>query len=75
MKRGKQITKEVDWVELERWSCDNPPDFSPDECERRMNEVIRRMARRPPTFDMETGQPIEGGQLSAEELKRRGYTA
>jgi hypothetical protein len=49
------------------------PDFSPDECERRFVEVVRRCCGKPPTFDLETGQPFEGKQLSAAELKRRGY--
>lgn len=54
-------------------------DFSEDECERRMNEVIRRVvlprspAYQKPTFNLETGQPFEGPQLSADELRRRGY--
>lgn len=49
------------------------PDFPADECERRMNEVLRRCLRMKPTFDLETGQPLEGEPFSKEELRRRGY--
>lgn len=53
-------------------------DFSEDEMERRMNELIRRMVldphrRQKPTFNMETGQNYEPPFLSDDELRRRGY--
>lgn len=49
------------------------PDFSPDECERRMTEVVRLACGHAPTFNLETGQPLTGAQLVPAELKRRGY--
>jgi hypothetical protein len=52
-------------------------DFSEDEMERRMAEVIRRMIRPPrrpkPVFNLETGQNYEPPFLSDDELRRRGY--
>lgn len=48
-------------------------DFSDDEIERRANELMLRCCGKPATFDMQTGQPFEGPQLSPDELKRRGY--
>lgn len=48
-------------------------DFSDDEIDRRAKELMLRCCGKPATFDMETGQPFNGQQLSAEELKRRGY--
>jgi len=48
-------------------------DFSDDEIERRADELLRRMLGKPGTFDMDTGQPLSGPQLSREELRRRGY--
>lgn len=48
-------------------------DFSDDEIDRRMTELMRRCAGHQPTFDMKTGQPFKGEQLSNEELRRRGY--
>lgn len=48
-------------------------DFSPDETRRRAAEIIRRCCGKPATFNLETGQPLDGSELSREELKRRGY--
>lgn len=48
-------------------------DFSDDEVDRRVQELIRRCGKQKPTFDMETGQPYEGDRLSDDELRRRGY--
>ena len=48
-------------------------DFSDDEIDRRAKELMLRCCGRSATFNMETGQPFHGPQLSAEELKRRGY--
>jgi hypothetical protein len=59
-------------------------DFPWDEVERRAMEIIRRSGDLDPKsgnrrgqykdrFSLETGQNYEGEQLSAEELKRRGY--
>jgi hypothetical protein len=48
-------------------------DFSPDECERRLAEVMRRCCGQKSTFNLETGQPYEGERLTQAELKRRGY--
>ncbi len=48
-------------------------DFSDDECERRTEEVVRRACGQRPTMNLETGQPLQGPQLSPAELKRRGY--
>jgi hypothetical protein len=52
---------------------DFKPDFSPDECERRMSEVVRRFCGQKPTFSLQTGQPFTGEKLLPEELRRRGY--
>lgn len=48
-------------------------DFSDDEIERRATEVMLRGCGKPPTFDLKTGQPFNGPQLSRQELLRRGY--
>lgn len=48
-------------------------EFSDDEVERRMKEVLLRIGGKPATFDLETGQPFEGPQLDDDELRRRGY--
>ncbi len=47
--------------------------YSSDECERRMIEVLCRAMNMPATFDLMTGQPFKGPQLSGSELVRRGY--
>lgn len=39
------------------------PDFSPEECERRMTELVHRCCGRPATFDMNTGQNFSEPKL------------
>ena len=48
-------------------------DFTEAEHERRFQETLRRCCCQKPTFDLETGQPYEGKQLSKKELRSRGY--
>lgn len=66
--------KGLNFEEIAKHFEENPPDFSPDECERRAAEVVRRCCNQLPRINLETGQPLEGEQLSAEELCRRGYS-
>lgn len=47
--------------------------FESEECDRRMKEVMRRVARKPATINMTTGQNLKEPFLSEAELKRRGY--
>lgn len=52
----------------------NPDDwFSPDESQRRMEEVMRRMSGRPPQMDMATGQNLKEPFLKKGDLIKRGY--
>lgn len=48
--------------------------FPPEECERRLAEVMRRLSPGvKPTFNLSTGQNYGEPQLSEAELLRRGY--
>lgn len=48
-------------------------EFSPEETDRRMKEMVRRCAGMAPTFDFETGQNIGEPKIPDNELKARGY--
>ena len=63
----------INWKEVERYERDNPPDFVPEEVERRAKECVSRMFGHKPKFDLDTGQNFEGEQIDPDELKRRGY--
>lgn len=65
--------KPINWEYIRSYIAEHSDDFFPaEEAERRFHEALRRLSGKA-TFDMKTGQPYEGPQFSAEELKRRGY--
>lgn len=47
--------------------------FDPEECDRRLKEIMRRMCRKPATMNMTTGQNLKEPFLGESELRRRGY--
>lgn len=69
--RGK---KESNLQEIEKLMEENPDDwFSPEETDRRLKEVMGRMAGRPRAMNLKTGQSLQPPFLSEDELKERGY--
>lgn len=65
---------DIDVAFIEKQRADNPENyFSPEETERRMLEVMRRLGNQSPQINLMTGQNLSPPFLSDKELKERGY--